>query len=73
MNRIPLVLALVLVSIFDALAQAPFYQGKTIKIVAGYGAGSVDDAWARMIARHLVNIFLVIRISSSRTCQAPAR
>ena len=54
MNRVHLVLALVLVSAFDALAQAPFYQDKTIRIVAGYGAGSVDDAWARLLARHMV-------------------
>ena len=54
MNRILFVLALVLVSPFGALAQAPFYQNKTIRIVAGYGAGSVDDAWTRMIARYLV-------------------
>jgi tripartite-type tricarboxylate transporter receptor subunit TctC len=54
MNRILFVLALVFVSPFSALAQAPFYQDKTIKIVAGYGAGSVDDAWTRMIAQFLV-------------------
>src|SRR5918996_5158662 len=53
MNRILSVLALVLVSPLNALAQAPFYQDKTIRIVAGYGAGSVDDAWTRMIAQHL--------------------
>ena len=54
MNRILFVLALVFVSPFSALAQAPFYQEKTIRIVAGYGAGSVDDAWTRLIARYLV-------------------
>ena len=54
MNRFFLVLALVLVSPAAALAQATFYQGKTIKIVAGYGAGSVDDAWTRILARYLV-------------------
>lgn len=48
-----LVLALVLVSLGDALAQGPFFQDKTIRIVAGYGAGSVDDAWTRMLARYL--------------------
>jgi tripartite-type tricarboxylate transporter receptor subunit TctC len=53
MNRILFVLALVLVSPVNALAQAPFYQDKTIRIVAGYGAGSVDDAWTRLIARYL--------------------
>jgi len=53
MKRIILVLALVLIAPIDASAQAPFYQDKTIRIVAGYGAGSVDDAWARLIARYL--------------------
>ncbi len=53
MNRNVLVLALVLAWSLDAFAQAPFYQDKTIKIVAGYGAGSVDDAWTRMIAHFL--------------------
>jgi tripartite-type tricarboxylate transporter receptor subunit TctC len=53
MNKLFLVLALVLVSPVNAVAQAPFYQDKTVRIVAGYGAGSVDDAWTRMIARYL--------------------
>ncbi len=54
MNKFFLVLALVLVAAVNALAQAPFYQDKTLKIVAGYGAGSVDDTWTRMIAQYLV-------------------
>ena len=54
MNRIAVVLALVLIWSASAPAQTPYYQGKTIKIAAGYGAGSVDDAWTRMIARYLV-------------------
>jgi tripartite-type tricarboxylate transporter receptor subunit TctC len=53
MKRITFVLALVLVSPVTAAAQAPFYQDRTIRIVAGYGAGSVDDTWTRMIARYL--------------------
>jgi tripartite-type tricarboxylate transporter receptor subunit TctC len=53
MKRIASVVALVLLYPVNAPAQAPFYQDKTIKIVAGYGAGSVDDAWARLIARYL--------------------
>src|SRR5215468_3587419 len=48
-----LMLALVFASPVNVLAQAPFYQDKTMRIIAGYGAGSVDDAWTRMIARHL--------------------
>ena len=53
MKRILFVLAVVSIGPFSARAQAPFYQDKTIRIVAGYGAGSVDDAWARLIARYL--------------------
>jgi tripartite-type tricarboxylate transporter receptor subunit TctC len=54
MNKIVIALVLVLGLPIYALSQAPFYQDKTIKIVAGYGAGSVDDAWTRMIAQFLV-------------------
>jgi tripartite-type tricarboxylate transporter receptor subunit TctC len=54
MNRIFLWLALVFIAPVDLLAQAPFYQDKTVRIVAGYGAGSVDDAWTRLIAQYLV-------------------
>jgi tripartite-type tricarboxylate transporter receptor subunit TctC len=53
MNKLFLVVALVFFAPANALAQAPFYQDKTLRIVAGYGAGSVDDAWTRMIARYL--------------------
>ncbi|HJU61459.1 MAG TPA: tripartite tricarboxylate transporter substrate-binding protein [Candidatus Binatia bacterium] len=53
MNKLFLVVALVFVAPANALAQAPFYQDKTLKIVAGYGAGSVDDAWTRLIGRYL--------------------
>src|SRR4029453_5944065 len=30
-------------------AQTPFYQGKTIRLVAGTPAGSVDDLYARLV------------------------
>src|SRR5262245_10264332 len=53
MKRSFLFLALVFALPVNALAQAPFYQDKTLRIIAGYGAGSVDDAWSRMIARFL--------------------
>ena len=53
MKRIIFVFALVLGSPLGAAAQGQFYQEKTIRIVAGYGAGSVDDAWTRLIARYL--------------------
>lgn len=37
----------------SALAQAPFYQGKTITIVVGSSTGGGYDLWARVMARHL--------------------
>jgi tripartite-type tricarboxylate transporter receptor subunit TctC len=53
MNILLLVLALVLAAPATSAAQTPFFQDKTIRIVAGYGAGSVDDAWTRLLARYL--------------------
>ena len=35
------------------LAQTPFYQGKTIRLVAGTPAGSVYDLYARMVAQFI--------------------
>ena len=37
----------------EAGAQTPYYQGKTIKILVGYPAGSSHDQWARLIAPYL--------------------
>jgi len=37
----------------EAVAQSPFYQRKTIRIVVGYPAGSAHDQWARLIAPQL--------------------
>jgi tripartite-type tricarboxylate transporter receptor subunit TctC len=34
-------------------AQAPFYQGKTIKVIVGTPPGNLYDLWARLIASHL--------------------
>jgi len=34
-------------------AQTPFFQGKTVRIVVGYPAGSAHDQWARLIAPQL--------------------
>ena len=35
------------------LAQTPFYQGKTIRIVVGFLAGDGYDLWARIVAPHM--------------------
>lgn len=37
----------------DLQAQAPFYQGKTIRLVAGTPAGSVYDSYARLVAQFM--------------------
>ncbi len=34
-------------------AQAPFHQGKTLRIIVGYLAGDTHDLWARAYARHI--------------------
>jgi tripartite-type tricarboxylate transporter receptor subunit TctC len=36
-----------------AYSQAPYYQGKTIKIVVGFTAGGFYDRWARLFSRYL--------------------
>jgi tripartite-type tricarboxylate transporter receptor subunit TctC len=53
MKKITLAFALVLLCCFEASAQAPYYQGKQIKIVVGNTAGGFFDRWARLLARHL--------------------
>jgi len=37
----------------DGGAQAPYFQGKTIRIVVGYPAGSTHDSWARLVGPYL--------------------
>lgn len=54
-----LLLTLLTVQPFNSLtvpsvyAQAPFYQGKTIKIVVGSTPGGFYDRWARLLARYM--------------------
>ena len=37
----------------DARAQAPFYQGKTIRVIVGTPPGNLYDLWARLIVAHM--------------------
>jgi tripartite-type tricarboxylate transporter receptor subunit TctC len=46
-------LLLCMVWITEVFAQAPYYQGKSIRVVVGYPAGSAHDLWARLIAPQL--------------------
>ena len=54
-------------------AQEPFYQGKTITILAGTGAGNVYDIFARLFARDLGKHIPGTRTSLSKTCPARHR
>ncbi|HEV8341851.1 MAG TPA: tripartite tricarboxylate transporter substrate-binding protein [Candidatus Binatia bacterium] len=53
MKKISLALAFVLVWCFEVSAQAPYYQGKQVRIVVGNTAGGFFDRWARLLARYL--------------------
>jgi len=35
-------------------AQAPFYQGKTVRIIVGYPAGDTNDQWPRLFAQFML-------------------
>lgn len=53
MKRIGLGFLFLLLYCSPISAQAPYFQGKTIRIVVGYPAGSAHDLWARLIAPQL--------------------
>ena len=48
-------LALFLFSLWshDVVAQTSFYEGKTVKIIVGYPAGTTHDTWARLSAQYM--------------------
>jgi len=48
--------------VFPVHAAAPFYEGKTIRLIVGFSAGGGFDTYSRLIGRHLGN-----HIPSSRT------
>src|SRR5687768_5122910 len=48
-----LTLTLILASSTNLLAQAPYYQGKSIKVVVGFTTGGFYDRWARLLSRHM--------------------
>lgn len=54
-NSCSLLLALIIGFAFSVpvLAQKPFYEGKTLRIVVGSAAGGGSDTYSRAIARHL--------------------
>ena len=53
MKRFVFALFVFLLVSSDLQAQAPFYQGKTIKIVVGFTPGGFYDRWARLLSRYM--------------------
>ena len=53
MKRIALLIFLLLLPNFGLYAQAPFYQGKTITLIVGSGAGTAYDMYGRLLANHI--------------------
>ncbi len=53
MKKASLLFVLALLSSDYATAQTPYFQGKTIRIIVGYPAGSAHDLWGRLIATHI--------------------
>jgi tripartite-type tricarboxylate transporter receptor subunit TctC len=53
MKKIFFVFLCLLLWSFNAHAQAPFYQGKTIRIIVGTPPGNLYDLWARLIVAHM--------------------
>jgi tripartite-type tricarboxylate transporter receptor subunit TctC len=45
--------SLILLSSVAANAAAPYYEGKTIKLIVGFSAGGGFDTYSRVIARHM--------------------
>jgi len=52
-RKLPLALTSFLLAIGSAVAQTPYYQGKTVTIIVGYQAGDGYDIWARLLAAHM--------------------
>ncbi len=53
---LPLALIATLIPVLGTerpLAQEPFYQGKTVRIIVGFAPGGGFDAYARSLARHM--------------------
>jgi tripartite-type tricarboxylate transporter receptor subunit TctC len=53
MRKLTFVVVCLLLWSPDAYAQAPFYQGKTIRVIAGTPPGNLYDLWTRLIVAHM--------------------
>ena len=53
MKKLFMGLIILLAWAVDLHAQAPSYQGKTVRIIVGYLSGDTHDLWARAYARSM--------------------
>src|SRR5262245_45147260 len=53
MNKTLLLILSIFLWTANAHAQAPFYQGKTIRMIIGTPPGNLYDLWGRLIAEHM--------------------
>ena len=53
MKRIVFAFWFFLVWSSEVQGQAPFYQGKTIRMLVGFSPGGSNDLWTRLIAQHM--------------------
>jgi tripartite-type tricarboxylate transporter receptor subunit TctC len=53
MKRVAFMLLFFLLTCSELFAQAPFYQGKTITLIVGSGAGTAYDMYGRLLANHI--------------------
>ena len=51
--RVVLIAAAFIAPLSAAQAAAPFYEGKSIRIIVGFSAGGGFDTYSRLIARHM--------------------
>ena len=53
MKRLSLSVCWFFLGVVTVQAQAPFYQGKSVRIITGYAAGDVNDLWPRLLGQHM--------------------
>ena len=56
MRKIFILILMASIWCVEARAQTPYYQGKTIRFIVGYPAGSTHDLWARLVGPYLTKI-----------------
>ncbi|HEX2229766.1 MAG TPA: tripartite tricarboxylate transporter substrate-binding protein [Candidatus Binatia bacterium] len=44
---------LLVLSAINAIAQTPYYEGKSVRIIVGYPAGTTHDTWARLAGQYM--------------------